>query len=61
MEKEIQKERDGNVTEVKTYVDGKLDSIEHINERTGDTHEHEVEHGIFGSKQGKTVQEEKND
>lgn len=32
-------------TETKTYIDGKLESIQHTDNKTGDTHEHNVERG----------------
>lgn len=32
-------------TETKTYEDGRLESIQHTDNKTGDTHEHEVNRG----------------
>lgn len=43
-EKSVSTSNNGQ-TETKTYNDGKLESIQHKDEKTGNTHEHNVERG----------------
>ncbi|PLX20940.1 hypothetical protein C0584_04105 [Candidatus Parcubacteria bacterium] len=42
MSKKVVSHSSGGQTETKTYENGRLESIQHTNDRTGENHEHEV-------------------
>lgn len=45
MSKEVVSTEHNGQTETKTYNDGKLESIQHTDNKTGENHEHEVGRG----------------
>jgi hypothetical protein len=50
MSKNVVSTSNNGQTETKIYEDGKLTSIQHTDEDTGKTHEHEVSRGgLFGA------------
>lgn len=57
MSKNVASTSNNGQTETKTYDNGKLESIQHTDNKTGNTHEHEVNRGgaigLFGPYDGK--------
>jgi hypothetical protein len=45
MSKNVRSTSKNGQTETKTYVNGRLESIQHTEDKTGNTHEHEVGRG----------------
>jgi hypothetical protein len=45
----------GRTIKTNTYIDGRLKEVKHTDKRTGESHHHNVGHGLFGPFTGKRI------